>query len=79
MIPYDELASALQSKAAPVAMPPRAPAPRSIPITTVIDTHHGHAQGLEPLPPLMDDATLNGSEDPSAELDIGEVLADEEI
>ena len=79
MIPYDELAAALRSKSGPVTQPPRAPAPQSIPMTTVIDTHHGQAQGLEPLPPPMDDATLNGLDDPSAELDIGEVLADEEL
>ncbi|MEO6954716.1 MAG: hypothetical protein ABI321_23150 [Polyangia bacterium] len=80
MIPYEELAAALHSKAAPVS-PPRAPqpAPKNIPMTTVIDTHHGQAQGLEPLPPPLDDATINGHEDPSAELDIGEVLTDEEL
>ena len=77
MIPYEELAAALHSKAAPVS-PPRAPQ-KSIPMTTVIDTHHGQAQGLEPLPPPLDDATLNGHDDPSAELDIGEVLSDEDL
>ena len=80
MIPYEDLAAALHSKAAPVSTPrPPQAAPRNIPMTTVIDTHHGQAQGLEPLPPPPDDATLNGLDDPSGELDIGEVLSDEDL
>lgn len=80
MIPYEELAAALHSKAAPMSMPrPPQPAPKSIPMTTVIDTHHGQAQGLAPLLPPLDDATLNGHDDPSGELDIGEVLSDEDL
>ena len=62
MIPYEQLAAALERRAAGT---PAAPAAQAAPAPV-------------PTPPPLEDNTLSGAEDPSTEYEIGDVLADDE-